>query len=145
MKVIQKKYKGRSDQASREAMSRETMALYKKHGTNPMSSCLPLLAQSPIFFALYQVLRGLTKIAAGAQSPIGPIGLWAPAAILVSPLSTWYSAKKIGDCASNGRQDDIGFVPCFLYSAIVSRLIASRDAWSLFPLYFFWITFISVS
>jgi len=74
MRVIQKKYKGKSDQASREAMSRETMALYKKHGTNPMSSCLPLLAQSPIFFALYQVLRGLTQIASGAQSPIGPIG-----------------------------------------------------------------------
>jgi YidC/Oxa1 family membrane protein insertase len=55
-------------------MSRETMALYKKHGTNPMSSCLPLLAQSPIFFALFQVLRGLTQIASGAHSPIGPIG-----------------------------------------------------------------------
>jgi YidC/Oxa1 family membrane protein insertase len=74
MRVIQKKYKGKSDKASREAMSSETMALYKKHGTNPMSSCLPLLAQSPIFFALFLVLRGLTEIASGAQSPIGPLG-----------------------------------------------------------------------
>ena len=74
MQAIQKKYKGKSDQASREAQSRETMALYKKHGTNPFSSCLPLLAQSPIFFALFQVLRGLTQIASGARSPIGPIG-----------------------------------------------------------------------
>ena len=74
MQVIQKKYKGKSDSASREAMSRETMALYKKHGTNPFSSCLPMLAQSPIFFALFRVLRGLTQIAAGTQSPLGPIG-----------------------------------------------------------------------
>ena len=74
MQVIQKKYKGKSDSGSREAMSRETMALYKKHGTNPFSSCLPLLAQSPIFFALFQVLRGLTQIASGSRSPIGPIG-----------------------------------------------------------------------
>jgi YidC/Oxa1 family membrane protein insertase len=51
------KYKGKRDQFSREAMSRETMALYKKAGTNPMSSCLPLLLQMPIFFGLFSVLN----------------------------------------------------------------------------------------
>ena len=56
LKKIQDKYKGKKDQYSREAMSRETMALYGKHGTNPLSSCLPLLAQMPIFFSLYSVL-----------------------------------------------------------------------------------------
>jgi YidC/Oxa1 family membrane protein insertase len=45
LKKIQDKYKGKKDQYSREAMSRETMALYSKHGTNPLSSCLPLLLQ----------------------------------------------------------------------------------------------------
>lgn len=44
LRKVQEKYKGKRDQLSREAMSRETMALYKKHGTTPMSSCLPLLA-----------------------------------------------------------------------------------------------------
>ena len=62
MKKIQAKYKGKNDQFSREAMSRETMALYKKHGTNPFSSCLPILIQMPIFFSLFAVLRN----AAGA-------------------------------------------------------------------------------
>ena len=38
-------------------MSRETMALYKDTGTNPLSSCLPLLLQMPIFFSLYSVLH----------------------------------------------------------------------------------------
>lgn len=56
LKRIQDKYKGKKDQYSREAMSRETMALYSKHGTNPFSSCLPLVAQIPIFFSLYTVL-----------------------------------------------------------------------------------------
>jgi len=74
MQAIQKKYKGKTDPASREAMSRETMALYKKHGTNPFSSCLPILAQSPIFFALFRVLNSLDNISAGTQKPIGPIG-----------------------------------------------------------------------
>jgi YidC/Oxa1 family membrane protein insertase len=57
LKKIQEKYKGKKDQFSREAMSRETMELYRKAGTNPMSSCLPLLIQMPIFFGLFSVLN----------------------------------------------------------------------------------------
>lgn len=57
LKKIQDKYKGKKDQYSREAMSRETMELYKKTGTNPLSSCLPLLLQMPIFFGLFSVLN----------------------------------------------------------------------------------------
>ena len=57
IKKIQDKYKGKKDQFSREAMSRETMAVYKKHGTNPLASCLPILIQMPIFFSLFYVLR----------------------------------------------------------------------------------------
>lgn len=62
LKKIQDKYRGKKDQFSREAMSRETMALYSRAGTNPFSSCLPLLLQMPIFFGLFQVLS-----AAGEQ------------------------------------------------------------------------------
>ncbi len=57
LKKIQDKYKGKRDQFSREAMSRETMALYKDTGTNPLSTCLPLLLQMQIFFSLYSVLH----------------------------------------------------------------------------------------
>jgi YidC/Oxa1 family membrane protein insertase len=67
LKKIQDKYKGKKDQFSREAMSRETMALYKKTGTNPLSSCLPLLIQMPIFFSLFSVLQEANK----AQKGIG--------------------------------------------------------------------------
>ena len=73
LQAIQKKYKNKKDPASREAMSRETMALYKKHGTNPFSSCMPVLLQAPIFFALFRVLNSLSKIANGDMDPIGPI------------------------------------------------------------------------
>jgi YidC/Oxa1 family membrane protein insertase len=61
LKKIQSKYKGKKDQASREAMSRETMELYQKHKTNPFSSCLPLLVQSPIFLGLFRVLNTQLK------------------------------------------------------------------------------------
>ena len=73
LQAIQKKYKGKSDPASREALSRETMALYRKHGTNPFASCLPILLQSPIFFALFRVLNHLPQIADGEKGAIGPI------------------------------------------------------------------------
>ncbi|TFD70773.1 membrane protein insertase YidC [Cryobacterium gelidum] len=69
LKKIQDKYKGKKDQFSREAMSRETMAMYKKTGTNPLSSCLPLLLQMPIFFALFSVLNDAQRAKAG----VGPL------------------------------------------------------------------------
>src|SRR5664279_3278163 len=73
MQKIQKKYKGKTDTESRQAMTQETMALYKRTGTNPFSSCLPILLQSPIFFALFRVLNSLAGIAAGTKPPIGPL------------------------------------------------------------------------
>jgi len=76
MQAIQKKYKGKTDPASREAMSRETMELYRKHGTNPFASCLPILLQSPIFFALFRVLSSLPALADGTYpggDNIGPM------------------------------------------------------------------------
>jgi len=67
LKKIQDKYKGKKDQFSREAMSRETMALYSKAGTNPFSSCLPLLLQMPIFFGLFRVLTTAGEGRAGVS------------------------------------------------------------------------------
>jgi YidC/Oxa1 family membrane protein insertase len=61
IKKIQDKYKGRSDPDSRQRMSQEMMALYRETGTNPLSSCLPILAQAPIFFALFYVLNGIAQ------------------------------------------------------------------------------------
>jgi YidC/Oxa1 family membrane protein insertase len=73
IKAIQKKYKGKKDQESKNAMAQETMALYQKHGANPMGGCLPLLIQSPFFMALWSMLHGVQDISTGAKEPIGPI------------------------------------------------------------------------
>lgn len=72
LQKIQKKYKGKNDPDSRQAMTQETMALYKDSGTNPLSSCLPILVQSPFFFGLFRVLNSLDDIANGKPA-IGPI------------------------------------------------------------------------
>ena len=56
MKAIQTKYKD-----DRQKQSEEMMKLYKEHKTNPLASCFPILAQAPIFFALFTVLNGIAK------------------------------------------------------------------------------------
>ncbi|KQX61862.1 membrane protein insertase YidC [Angustibacter sp. Root456] len=66
---IQKKYKGKTDPESRQAMTQETMALYKESGTNPLASCLPIILQAPIFFALFRVLNQYVR----NSQPIGPL------------------------------------------------------------------------
>jgi YidC/Oxa1 family membrane protein insertase len=50
--ALQKKYK-----KDPQRLNKETMELYRKSGVNPMSGCLPLLIQMPIFFALYAILQ----------------------------------------------------------------------------------------
>ena len=65
VKKIQDKYRGKKDQLSREAMNREVMEVYKKAGTNPLASCLPLLVQMPIFLGLVQVLNTANRAEAG--------------------------------------------------------------------------------
>ena len=54
--ALQKRYKGKTDQESRQKMAQEQMEIYKRTGSNPLSSCLPLLVQMPIFTSLYFVL-----------------------------------------------------------------------------------------
>mgnify|MGYP006109433769 FL=1 len=62
---LQKKYKGKTDRDSRERFAKEQMALYKATGSNPLSSCLPLLLQMPIFISLFYVLNGAQRNEAG--------------------------------------------------------------------------------
>ncbi|MCU4673702.1 membrane protein insertase YidC [Microbacterium fluvii] len=88
MRKIQDKYKGKRDQLSREAMSRETMALYKKHGTTPVSSCLPLLVQMPVFLALFYTLSDVTK---HALAGVGGVG-----ALSAELTKQFYDAKLFG-------------------------------------------------
>jgi YidC/Oxa1 family membrane protein insertase len=81
MKEIQRKYKG-----DKQRQNEELMKFYKENNINPAASCLPMLAQIPVFFALYFVLRhfhaqtgdnlswlGLVDITAKASTGWGPL------------------------------------------------------------------------
>jgi YidC/Oxa1 family membrane protein insertase len=56
LKAIQTRHKG-----DREKMNEELLKFYKANNINPVGGCLPLLIQMPVFFILFQVLRGLTR------------------------------------------------------------------------------------
>ena len=53
---VQNKYKGKRDQVSQQRMVEETNAVYAKYGVSPTGSCVQLLIQLPVLFALYQVI-----------------------------------------------------------------------------------------
>ncbi|WP_419844916.1 membrane protein insertase YidC [Candidatus Poriferisocius sp.] len=56
VKKLQAQYQG-----DRQKMNEEMMRLYQANNVNPLGSCLPLLAQLPVFFVLFQLIRGLTR------------------------------------------------------------------------------------
>ena len=56
MKAIQQRYKG-----DRQRMNEEMMKFYRENRINPAASCLPILAQIPVFIALFYVLRDFDK------------------------------------------------------------------------------------
>ena len=59
VQAIQKKYKGKTDNDSRMAMQTETKEVYDKYGVSMTGSCLQLLIQMPIFFALFRVISNI--------------------------------------------------------------------------------------
>ena len=127
MQKIQKKYKGKTDPESRQAMTQETMGLYKRTGTNPFSSCLPILLQSPVFFALFRVLNNLAKIAAGTVDPVGPLtpGVAAQAnasTIFGAPLSATFqhTISIVGGAAVTAASDTSTKIVCVVMIVLMS-------------------------
>ena len=67
MQAIQAKYKNKKEQASMMAMQEETQLLYQKYGISPMGSCVQMLIQMPILFALYRVFYNIPAYLSGVK------------------------------------------------------------------------------
>ncbi|WP_372699578.1 membrane protein insertase YidC [Arthrobacter sp. JSM 101049] len=74
LRKLQAKYKGKKDQLSQQAMIAEQRELFKKHKTNPLASCLPILVQMPFFFALFRVLNNASRASAEGH-PVGALSV----------------------------------------------------------------------
>jgi YidC/Oxa1 family membrane protein insertase len=70
---IQAKYKNRKDQESMMRMNEEQQALYQKYGVSPMGSCLQLLIQMPILFALYRVIYNIPAYVGTVKDAFFPL------------------------------------------------------------------------
>lgn len=73
LKAVQKKYAGKKDQASMMAMNDETKAVYAKYGVSPSGSCVQLLIQMPILFALYRVIYNVPAYISSVKEAFMPL------------------------------------------------------------------------
>ena len=73
IKAIQKKYEGKKDQASMMAMQDETKEVYAKYGVSPSGSCVQLIIQMPILFALYRVIANVPAYITSVKNTFMPL------------------------------------------------------------------------
>ncbi len=73
LQAIQKKYQGKNDNDSMMKMQAETKEIYAKYGVNPTGSCLQLLIQMPILFALYRVIYAIPAYVAKVKDAFFPL------------------------------------------------------------------------
>ncbi len=73
IKAVQKKYAGKQDQASMMAMQDETKAVYAKYGVSPSGSCVQLIIQMPILFALYRVIYNVPAYITSVKNAFMPL------------------------------------------------------------------------
>lgn len=73
IKAIQKKYANKQDQASMMAMQDETKAVYEKYGVSPSGSCVQMLIQMPILFALYRVIANVPAYITSVKNVFMPL------------------------------------------------------------------------
>ncbi len=73
LKVIQEKYKGKKDQDSMVAQNEEMQAVYKKYGVSPSGSCVQIVIQMPILFALYRVIYNIPAYVTKVKETLLPL------------------------------------------------------------------------
>lgn len=113
IKELQAKHKG-----DRETLNTELMKLYKDHGTNPISGCLPLVLQLPIFFALFRVMNEFRPhFTDGKPFFTGKYGLssslieqGAHAKVFGAPISTAFNSSAQTLSALNGHATTVKIV-----------------------------------
>lgn len=94
MKEIQKKYKGKKDQASQLKMNEETQALYAKYGISPFGGCLPMLVTLPIMLCLYRVIYSMKEYVPVLGTAEASRFMWMD--VSKTPLAFYQEGHKFG-------------------------------------------------
>ncbi len=88
LQAVQAKYKGKTDQESMQKMQMETQAVYAKYGVSPSGSCVQLLIQMPILFALYRIIYNIPAYVGRVKEVFIPV---------VEPLSKEVGTDKLNE------------------------------------------------
>lgn len=73
LQAIQRRYQGKKDNDSMLAMNQETKAVYAKYGVSPTGSCVQLLIQMPILFAMYRVFNNIPAYVSQVKDAFYPL------------------------------------------------------------------------
>ena len=112
LQAIQKRYKDKKDNESMMAMNAETKAVYAKYGVSPSGSCLQLLIQMPILFALYRVIYNMPAYVTRIKDAFGVI---ADSIIASGKVSEIQNLKVAAAYAKNFAVDERDAVIDVLY------------------------------
>jgi len=102
IQAIQKKYKGKTDQASQARMQAETQAVYEKYGTSMTGGCVQLLIQMPILFALYQVIYHIPGYVPQVKAMLEPLAIQFQA---ISGFSSYAGFQEIVQALKLSKSD----------------------------------------
>ncbi len=129
IKAIQEKYKNRRDQESQLAMNEETQALYAKYGISPTGTCLPLLLQMPVFFALYRVIYNVPAYVSGVKAAFSGI----VEGIAATPgfqgiMETFVKDMNLGQIQADFNNPDLEAVKNYIVDAVYKMPTTGWDA-----------------
>ncbi|WP_455951971.1 membrane protein insertase YidC [Arcanobacterium haemolyticum] len=123
---LQKKYKGRTDAVSKQRQQEELMALYRERGTSPFASCLPLLIQMPIFFALFRLLYAVDPISKGQMGTIGAVDKTVAHEIANSTLFGAPLSSSLGTAGTFPLPTNVRIVAIILIVLMMATLFFSQ-------------------
>ena len=96
IQAIQKKYKGKKDQQSQLAQQEEIRAVYDKYGTSPTGSCLNIVIQMPILFALYRVIMNIPAYV----QPVKNLYIEVIHGLSAEQMKSFFNIDKVGSSVS---------------------------------------------
>ena len=95
MRKLQAQYRN-----DRTKLNEEMMKLYQEHKVNPLSSCLPLLAQMPVFIIMFRILYGLTYRPSGGTGALAQGIYWAAGRRARRSASSPATSPTTASCSS---------------------------------------------
>ena len=128
LKAIQEKYKGRRDQEAQMAMNEETQALYAKYGISPSGTCLQLIIQMPVFFALYRVIYNVPAYVSSVKDTFSGIvdGIVGTAGYQ-KIMTDFVETMKLGSINADFQNSDIAAVKNYIIDAIYKMATTGWD------------------